>query len=455
MTAHNCLYIVVFFATTLSFGSWVFAEGNVTVISTSPSTPAKVTNTTSDGTPVVHKSLHKKKKTAVAAATPPAPTPAPAPTSPVIVAAPAPPPPKPAAITVTPVVVDPPPAQVTANSGSIRIPTSNQSQPIDVEVGPTVETGLPVGRYPGMGTPIKGVSTFAPAPVTIPTVMNPSHASYFASMPASVVPLTSATSSIYSNPNRSAPADDFVFTNFTKKYKNTYPWKTNIITTEFWIGEGSTPISSTTNMSSAWDLDWRESNSGSDSPNDRNGYASGRHASTVNPFYVALPFNDLAFPDKAREWLPRGWYRPPRDGKQVSACQDRWVEIKNGQGDVCYAQWEDVGPLNYEDAEYVFGDERPIGLGSDRAGLDVSPAVAEYLNINDRNRTTSWRFVDDVDVRPGAWLKLDEQAVLYQALHQLKTFHSTTLTPIQQTNEPIDEPLNEDSNKKKVDASRG
>src|ERR1700677_103786 len=103
MTAHNCLYIVVFFAATLSFGSWVFAEGNVTVISISPSTPAKVTSTTSDGTPVVHKSLHKKKKTAVVAATPPAS----APPAPAIIAPPAPPPPKPAAVTVTPVVVDP------------------------------------------------------------------------------------------------------------------------------------------------------------------------------------------------------------------------------------------------------------------------------------------------------------------------------------------------------------
>jgi hypothetical protein len=29
----------------------------------------------------------------------------------------------------------------------------------------------------------------------------------------------------------------------------------------------------------------------------------------------------------------------------------------------------------------------------------------------------SWRFADEADVRPGAWLKLDEQAVMYTAMH--------------------------------------
>jgi hypothetical protein len=473
MTAPKRLYIVVFFAAILSLGSRALAEGTVTVISSTPSANSKLTSEpTADGTPVVHKSLHKKKKTVVAATTP-TPTPTPTPTDTTTAAVPAPttptypliPPTPPSVgaapttilqakstpVIVTPVVIDQP-AQVTANAGSIHIGTATQTPAVSVVVGPTVETGLPIGRYPGMGTPIKGVSTFVPAPVTVPATMN--HTPLFATVPGGVPALGSAVTGMYSSHSSAAP-DDFVFTNFSKKYKNTYPWKTNIITTEFWIGEGSTPISSTTNEASAWDLDWRSSNSGSDSPNNRNGYASGGHASTVNPFYVALPFNDLAFPDLARQWLPRGWYRHPRDGKQVSACQDRWVEIKNGQGDVCYAQWEDVGPLNYEDAEYVFGDTRPIGLGENHAGLDVSPAVAEYLNVTDRNRTTSWRFVDDEDVRPGAWLKLDEQAVLYQALHQLKNFHSTTITPIQRTNEPIDDPESIDANKKKVDASKG
>jgi hypothetical protein len=193
--------------------------------------------------------------------------------------------------------------------------------------------------------------------------------------------------------------------------KIVYPWKVQIVATLFWIGEGS-------NNSSAWNEKWAAANNGDDSPRVRNGYASGKHASSVNPFYVALPFNDLAFPDKARRWLPEGWKKPEKDGKPISACKNRWVEIKNKNGDICYAQWEDVGPcrkpLQNDDAEYVFGDQPPGNV----VGIDVSPAVGDYLGLSDHNNVVSWRFVDDQDVRPGAWLKLDEQAVLYTAMHE-------------------------------------
>ncbi|HUB65932.1 MAG TPA: hypothetical protein VL981_00440, partial [Candidatus Methylacidiphilales bacterium] len=208
------------------------------------------------------------------------------------------------------------------------------------------------------------------------------------------------------------------------KKTRTYPWKRDIITTEFWIGEGASAISSTDNNGSAWDENWRSSNHGADSPNDRDGYLPAAHAPTVNPFYVALPFNDLAYPDQARRWLPAGWERRPRDGRQVSACKDRWVEIKNEQGDVCYAQWEDVGPLTSDHPEYVFGDERPDTFT--RAGLDVSPAVAKYLGIQPegKNRLTSWRFVDAEDVPPGYWLKYDEEALIFAAMHDLNNKRS-------------------------------
>jgi hypothetical protein len=254
-------------------------------------------------------------------------------------------------------------------------------------------------------------------------------------------------------PNRPVPPplSDFNFGNPIRASHTSYPWRSYIVTTEFWIGEGSTPISSTNNVESSWDEEWLQKNRGSDNPYDRNGYASGAHASTLNPFYCALPFNDLAFPDVAREWLPRNWYRRPVDGKQVSACKDRWVEIKNSRGDVCYAQWEDVGPLRYDNAQYVFGGERPLGMGDDHAGLDVSPAVYEYLGLSDRNRFTAWRFVDEADVRPGAWLKLDEQAVIFTALEQLKN-HPLASQPIQRSSEPLDDPAL-DSNKKKVENS--
>jgi hypothetical protein len=201
---------------------------------------------------------------------------------------------------------------------------------------------------------------------------------------------------------------DFQFAPDARPAKSkSYPWKVGILTTIFWIGEDSS-------HASAWNEQWTKSNHGADDPDNRNGFATADHASSVNPFYVALPFNDLAHPDKARNWVPRSWQRPSVHGRPVSACKDRWVCIKNADGRLCYAQWEDVGPDGNAHAEYVFGTDSPVG-----AGLDISPAVAQYLTIESTNKPlTSWRFVDDQDVPPGQWLKYDEQAVIYTALHQ-------------------------------------
>ena len=479
MIVPNSFHLIAVGIIVVGWGASLYAADDVNVISAPAKTTAKTQDADdSDSGPAVH--IHKTKQRSVAssAATnsmsaPTAPSrpqtsastqtpivvtkpslPGKPIQSPVLVSKPLPP-----VNPVQPIVVmksasqpvppptAPPPARTSVVVGPTPPPTTTSA-------GPTVETSLPRALYPGMGTPIRGVSTYVPATEALPPVK--SHLPLFAStLPASVMPMTQAAAGSYSSPIRTTdPISAFPFKDFTKRVKNNYPWKTRIITTEFWIGEGSTPISSTDNMASSWDEDWRANNHGSDNPLNRNGYASGTHASTLNPFYVALPFNDLAFPDKADRWLPYGWHRRPKDGKQVSACKDRWVMIKNTKGDVCYAQWEDVGPLRYDHAEYVFGDERPLGLGDNQAGLDVSPAVAEYLGIDHKDRPlTSWRFVDDEDVRPGPWLKLDEQAVIFTALHQLKS--ANTSLPIQKASEPIDDPQKVDANKKKVSDSKG
>jgi len=431
MTAQNCLYLVATGLAVIGGQTPAFAEPDVTVISTNaaPTPPAQKT-VASDGTPVVHKSLHKKKHSKSAT------TPSSA-----------------VATTTAPAPFLAPMSTASAENAPLSNPTA---------LLPMVETGLPVARYPGMGSPIKGVSTYSPTTVPLPAGNSlagaSTHPPYFAgTFSSSVIPLTTPVMGSYLPPSRTtSPSSDFVFTNYSKKTRTAYPWKTSIITTKFWIGEGGSSVSSTDNVASAWDENWRSTNRGNDDPNDRNGFASADHASTVNPFYVALPFNDLAFPDKASEWVPRHWHRSPEDGKQVSACKDRWVWIKNANGRSCFAQWEDVGPLRYDHAEYVFGDERPIGMGDDHAGLDVSPAVWQYLGLDEsKHAITSWRFVDDEDVPPGAWLKYDEQAVIYTALHQLKSSNSSLDLPIQRATEPIDDPSNLDSNKKKVDASKG
>jgi hypothetical protein len=462
------------------------ADDDVTVVPAPTTAPAPAPNTTTaDGSPVIHKSMHKKhaKATAAANGTTPATTPAmnstvysktaPAQSSIVV---------GPAAVNGLPLSTQvvplsqwqpapttytrvPPPATVTPvriTTATVSIPVPAVSAPVrPPDLSPAIETGLPVAKYSGINSPIQGVSTYIPTTTPLPnrpiiaTVTgSTTHQPYYASiLPASVIPLNSNTAGSYSSPSRTtSPPPDFVFTNFSKRTTVSYPWKRDIITTEFWIGEGGSSISATDNIGSAWDENWRTTNRGSDNPDDRNGFASADHASTVNPFYVALPFNDLAYPDKAREYVPRAWHRPNEDGKQVSACKDRWICIKNANGRVCYAQWEDVGPLRSDHAEYVFGRELPDTYT--RAGLDISPAVAQYLGIDGNRRAiTSWKFVDDDDVPPGQWLKYDEQAVIFTAMHQFRSAGASDL-PIQKASEPIDD-QNAESNKKRIDQSKG
>src|SRR5207245_330401 len=75
----------------------------------------------------------------------------------------------------------------------------------------------------------------------------------------------------------------------------------------------------------------------------------------------------------------------------VSTCKDRWVAIRKGNR-TAYAQWEDAGPFRTDYWQYVFGNERPKPNLNKGAGLDVSPAVHDYLGLNETD-VTDWRFV--------------------------------------------------------------
>lgn len=192
--------------------------------------------------------------------------------------------------------------------------------------------------------------------------------------------------------------------------KAKYPWKKDIVTTCFWIGQGCTTYNDTTNYQSAWDTDWTRNYGGMDDPIRRIGLLPRKFAATLNPFYIALPFNDLVYPDLAKKYVP--WFKEtPRGLKPVSQCKGHWVEIRNKDGKVCYAQWQDVGPFRSDHAKYVFGNERPNTFN--KAGLDVSPAVRDYLGLSGLD-LTDWRFVDEV--AEGPWMKYYEQAIIYSAL---------------------------------------
>lgn len=189
-----------------------------------------------------------------------------------------------------------------------------------------------------------------------------------------------------------------------------YPWHRGIVATVFWIGTDRVPQSPSGNLQSAWDARWVRHYGGEDSPAARAGLLPGTHAATLNPFYVALPFNDLAYPKLAKKWIP--W-----DGSEASdrrsRCEGHWVEIEGSNGKRVYAQWMDSGPVLSNDAAYVFGGQRPRAS----AGIDVSPAVKEYLGLGGRDRV-NWRFIDRQEVPPGPWITYLEEAILYQAIKQ-------------------------------------
>jgi len=188
-----------------------------------------------------------------------------------------------------------------------------------------------------------------------------------------------------------------------------FPWKQSIVTTVFWIGEKPTENNPVPNRESSWNKEWSKGYGGLDDPNPahRSDYAPVKFTPRQNPFYCALPYNDKAAtghrPEASRV-VP--WFNEAYQGPGVSVCKDRWIAIRKGNK-VAYAQWEDAGPFRTDHWRYVFGNERPKPNLNKGAGLDVSPAVRDYLGLNDTD-VTDWQFVEFKDVPRGPWSKLGE-----------------------------------------------
>jgi hypothetical protein len=177
----------------------------------------------------------------------------------------------------------------------------------------------------------------------------------------------------------------------------------NITSTVFWVGEEAGAANGgIANLSSVWDDIWMESYGGVDDPDERDGYRPRAFVPRENPFYAALPFNDFDEEGRHKPGLARliPWVDEEPD-PGVSVCKNRWIEIeKNGKK--AYAQWEDAGPFGEDDREYVFGEAAPKNSVNDHAGIDLSPAVRDYLGLEDIDRV-SWRFVDESEVPDGPW----------------------------------------------------
>ena len=143
--------------------------------------------------------------------------------------------------------------------------------------------------------------------------------------------------------------------------------------TVFWVGESETEDNDhIANFKSAWDTNWVAHFGGIDDPDHRCGFEPCGFKPKENPFYVALPYDDMEESGRRKAvnaFIP--WNRP---GAKQSLLKNRWVAVR-ANGVTCYAQWQDVGPFEKDDADYVFGvAARPKNGKGESAGIDLSPA---------------------------------------------------------------------------------
>lgn len=194
-----------------------------------------------------------------------------------------------------------------------------------------------------------------------------------------------------------------------------HPWKNNIVTTVFWIGEQPTKNNPVPNCKSSWDVNWAANYGGYDDPDRRNrrGYFPAKFVPRQNPFYIALPYNDVTR-GRTKPEAPRviPWFREAFVREGQSVCKGRWVVIRH-RGREAYAQWEDCGPFRTDHWQYVFGNQRPLPNLNQAAGLDVSPAVRDFLGMRGKD-VCDWRFVEFRDVPRGPWAQYGDNNTFVQ-----------------------------------------
>jgi hypothetical protein len=191
-----------------------------------------------------------------------------------------------------------------------------------------------------------------------------------------------------------------------------YPWHRNIQTTFFWIGERPTARNPVPNNRSAWDANWYRNFGGYDNPDSRyrHNFIPLGFTPRQNPFYCALPYCDVSRGNtkpEVKRVVP--WFRECFEKPGKSILKGRWIAIHHG-GRTCFAQWEDCGPFRTDHWQYVFGVpqgnsvifERPRPNLNHGAGLDISPAVRDYLGMG-KNDVCDWKFVEAASVPDGPW----------------------------------------------------
>lgn len=193
---------------------------------------------------------------------------------------------------------------------------------------------------------------------------------------------------------------------FYSQQRTEYTLHKQIVSTLFWIGEEANSDNRyIPNKMSTWDVKWTEHYGGIDNPKMRNGFNPAGFTPKENPFYCALPYNDFEN-GKRKDWIFNlvRWIHEKKWQENESICKNRWVRIIKGNK-IAYAQWEDSGPFGENDINYVFGNEKPKNPIKNKSGIDISPAVASYLNLQEIDQI-DWQFVDENDVPDGPWKKI-------------------------------------------------
>lgn len=189
----------------------------------------------------------------------------------------------------------------------------------------------------------------------------------------------------------------------SRQSPGTYPWRLNITASIFWVGKDNQKCDD-----DCWNSTWKKDFGGFDNPDPVCRTRDFRPKTFIprqNPFYVALPYNDVSRGEhKAEASRVIPWFRREYAGKGQSVCKGRWVQIVYNKRS-CFAQWEDCGPFTTEDWPYVFGDKPPVNTQNKGAGIDISPAVRDYLGITGGTAIVHWRFVEFYRIPRGPWSK--------------------------------------------------
>ncbi len=273
------------------------------------------------------------------------------------------------------------------------------SAPASESPAPRIEEGKatpPARKGPQLATPTLGRDTSVESPERRPIVVyRPPSA------PAASVAKTKRGAR-YRDP-KSVPQ---------KKVPGAYPWHFDITATVFWIGELPTARNRVPNNRSSWDTAWMENFGGFDTPDPARrttDFCPKGFRPRLNPFYIALPYNDCvsssAHKPEAARVIP--WFKKEYRAPGTSVCKGKWVQIFY-EGNYCFAQWEDCGPFTTEDWPYVFGNKPPRNRSNKAAGIDISPAVRDYLGIVGGTASVHWRFVEFYRVPLGPWAKYGE-----------------------------------------------